>query len=61
MATLLKRYALFAGRDYDWTAGGWDDFFDSYDSIAEASLAGIESRQDWWHVVDLHTGEKVVE
>ncbi|WP_447776330.1 hypothetical protein [Variovorax boronicumulans] len=55
----MKRFALFAGRDYDHTGGGWRDFAGSFDDKHEAMEAGFESGMDWWHVIDLQTGEEV--
>ena len=54
----MKRYLLFAGDDY-YPAGGWGDFVDSYDSVAEAiaALGAGDRRYDWFHVVDSQTGK----
>ena len=58
----MKRYLLFAGTNY-YPAGGWKDFRDSYDSLAEAMKCGEEFTieptaplYDWWHIVDLEEG-----
>ena len=65
----MKRYALFGGLDY-YPGGGWEDFIGTFDTIEEATRAvsgsgGVpyESKPrdpDWWHIVDLTTGERVL-
>lgn len=55
----VKRFVLFAGRDYDHTAGGWREYVGDYDHLHEARGVGIASRMDWWNVIDLETGEEV--
>lgn len=56
----VKRYLLFGGDTY-YPFGGWEDFFDSYDTIEEARKhARRKPRWDWWHVVDSQTGKIVV-
>lgn len=60
----LKRFALFSG-DVFYPQGGWEDLAGTYDSVEEASAEGerrIEpqnSLAEWWHVIDLQTGERV--
>ena len=53
----MRRYLLFGGAIY-YPFGGWDDFVDSYDSVAEsiAALGAGDRRYDWFHVVDSQTG-----
>ena len=53
----MSRYLLFAGDNY-YPGGGWEDYVDSYNSVAEAIAAlGADSRKrDWFHVVDSQTG-----
>ena len=60
----MKRYLLFHGTHY-YPSGGWEDFHDSYDSVADAE-AEIKTRKaeeyfwDWHHIVDSVEG-KIVE
>ncbi len=51
----MKRYALFAG-DTWYPSGGWNDFVDTYDTIADAAFRGMGTG-DWFHIVDLATGQ----
>jgi hypothetical protein len=61
---LPKKYALFIGDNY-YPRGGWKDFSGYYDERHEAVAAGEakvnEDRywNDWYHVVDLTTGDEV--
>ena len=54
----MKRYLLFAGDIY-YPSGGWDDFKDSFDGVAEAiaALGAGDRRYAWFHVVDSQTGK----
>jgi hypothetical protein len=56
----MKRYLLFYGPISD-AAGGWDDFAGDHDTIEQAAAAAraAGALAEWWHVVDLHTGEYV--
>lgn len=68
----MKRFAIFAGDSY-YPAGGWDDFQSSYANLSEAVGAVVKLPKtsyfskikigndtfDWYHIVDLHTGEQV--
>jgi len=59
----VKRYAVFAGRNY-YPRGGWSDFQESFDTIPEARLAlttGKIRKHDWWEIVDLTIGRIVEE
>lgn len=67
--THAKRYWLFAG-DEHYAAGGWHDRRGQYDTIAEAVAEGKRQRAfawserlqdvyEWWHVVDVTSGEIV--
>jgi hypothetical protein len=69
MPEAAKRYWLFGGECY-YAAGGWDDRRGMYDTIAEAVAEGKRQRgfasstrlqdvYEWWHVVDIATGEIV--
>jgi hypothetical protein len=51
----MKRFALFTGSTY-YPSGGWEDFKASFDTLVDALAA---PREDWYHVVDLTTGEIV--
>ena len=59
---MLKRFLLFANITY-YAHGGWNDFIDSFDTIDAATkhaLGYVDRRNlDWWHVVDITTGQKV--
>lgn len=57
----MKRYALFAGSSY-YPSGGWKDFVGSFDTAMEARVPGIvgySESYDWYHIIDLRTGEEV--
>ena len=66
----MKHYLLFVGATR-YPNGGWKDLKDSYDSLVEPMKQGekliIEptppcqySLYDWWHVVDLEEGGRVI-
>jgi hypothetical protein len=52
----MKRYLLFTGNQY-YPSGGWSDFKGSFDTVEEAL---IETRGDWWHIVDSEIGTVVI-
>ncbi len=54
----MKRYALFAGDNW-YPAGGWKDFVQFYDRQDDAVRRGWVDGGDWWHVVDMETGDIV--
>lgn len=59
----MKRFLLFAGYAY-YPSGGWNDFHSSYDTQEEASqkilsLIQHETSLEWFHIIDLETGQKV--
>lgn len=54
-----RRFLLFAGADY-YPSGGWDDYVSAHATEDEAVRAAA-SLSDWWHVVDLTTGERVAD
>jgi hypothetical protein len=57
----MKRYTVFAGSFY-YPAGGWHDFKGSYDTIDEARSSVVKALAvEWVQVVDLTTGEMVVD
>ena len=69
MSEASKRYWLFAG-DEHYATGGVHDRRGMYDTIAEAVAEGKRQRTaewtdrvwdvyEWWHVVDITTGEIV--
>lgn len=53
-----RAFLLFAGDDY-YASGGWKDFVDRYDTLDEARNAGIRDGCDWWHVVNIESGQIV--
>ena len=59
MSEAAKRYWLFAGNDC-YATGGVHDLEGSFDSVveAEAGAQKLESDQ-WYHVVDITTGQIV--
>jgi hypothetical protein len=56
----MKQFLLFAGT-VDNPAGGIHGFVGDFDSIAEAFLTLVDQQvtSEWWHVLDLKTGEVV--
>ncbi len=54
----MKKYALFAGESY-YPSGGWGDFVDSFDTVAEAEAA-IPENSDWYEVVNLKVGRPII-
>jgi len=64
-----KRFLLFAG-NINWLSGGLQDFKKSFDTVSEAVKVATGNTKDkdlrgttweWWHVVDLESGEMVEE
>ena len=69
MSDTAKRYWLFGGECY-YASGGVHDRQGMYDTIAEAAAEGKRRQKsawsgrlhdvyEWWHVVDITTGEIV--
>lgn len=65
----MKRYWLFAGKDY-YPNGGIEDFKGDFDSVEDAKAAfdnaqaaeKIDNRKsDWAHIVDSTTAQIVVQ
>ena len=56
----MKRFLLFAVHNY-YPGGGWNDFQGSYDTLDEATIAGIVAGQkfDDWEIVDSTIGKVV--
>ena len=52
-----KRYAVFSWYNYEGL-GGWNDYCEEYDSIADAKASGT-GKMDSFHVVDMDTREIV--
>lgn len=53
------RYALFAGEQYS-QSGGWADLKRTAGNVEElAAWQEGDGAREWWHVVDLWTGEAV--
>jgi len=50
----MKRYLLFAGDSY-YPGGGAADFIEDFESIDDAKAHHV--RCDWFHIIDIHTGE----
>lgn len=55
---LTSRYILFWG-DHHYPGGGWEDQHLSYDDKEAALLVAKTLDADWWHLVDLTTGQIV--
>jgi hypothetical protein len=58
---MIFRFALFAG-DYYYPEGGWDDLVATFNSRYEAEKHYEKHQKecgDWYHIIDLSTGEKV--
>jgi hypothetical protein len=53
-----RRYALFGGDDY-YPGGGWHDFLRAEATAEAAMWREGDKCADWWHVIDLWTGECV--
>lgn len=57
----MKKYLIFCGKELYYASGGFNDFFNSYDTIEECHLAraklekDINSDMEWWHIVDRDT------
>jgi hypothetical protein len=56
----MKRFLLFAGDEY-YPAGGWEDFIESFSTVNGALAEAATLEADWFHIVDLTTGEMVEE
>ena len=54
----MKRYLVFAGEIY-YPSGGWSDFEGAFDTLKDAVLCARACRCDWWHIVDIETGQKI--
>ena len=55
----LKRYLLFGGDNY-YPSGGADDLLGDYETVDLANEdAGNNDSIDWFHVLDIETGEIV--
>lgn len=54
----LKRYLLFSGSSC-YPSGGWGDFRDSFDSVAEAEAVAPKEAYYWWYIVDSKFGDVV--
>ena len=52
----MKQYALFAGDEY-YARGGWNDFINSFSTQEGAIEETANIDKEWWHVIDLSTGE----
>lgn len=56
----MKRFLLFVGSNYH-PEGGWDDFFDDFDTIEEAENTAFNFGFEWYHIVDSTTKKKIDE
>ena len=57
---LEKPFLAFCGAHY-YPNGGWGDVVDYFDTVEDALAALLNSRleTDWWHIVDIRTGQIV--
>ena len=53
---MIKRWLLFTYSCY-YPCGGWCDFNDSFETKEEAETAGLGSKDDLWHIVDIEEGK----
>ena len=53
-------YLLFAGSEH-YPRGGWKDFRSRHGSLVLALESAANAECDWWHIIDLDTGEIVKE
>lgn len=55
-----KPFLAFCGAHY-YPRGGWGDVVGYFDSVEDALAAMLSGRFDidWWHVVDIRTGQVV--
>lgn len=60
----IQRYVVFGGMANE-QAGGWDDFLASFSDLDEAKtfasawLKTGDKANDWYHIIDLTTGENI--
>lgn len=54
----MKQFLVFGG--YARSAGGWHDFLAAFERVEEAAQWEEKSLEEWWHVVDFHSGEIVL-
>ena len=52
----IKRFMVFAYDQY-YPSGGWSDFRESFETLAEAKAFSAELRYDFTEIIDLDTGE----
>lgn len=56
----MYRFILFRG-DRWYPSGGWRDFGSSSDDPTELLQTVLNEKSDWWHIVDLETGNMYVD
>jgi hypothetical protein len=65
MAVLTNRYYAFAGRKDEPDAKGWETFLAHYPEMPKdvevIADMGNPARYDWYQVVDLNTGDVILE
>ena len=52
----MKRYLLFTMHQY-YPSGGCRDLADTFDDLTEAVQYAKQCHCDWWHILDIQTGE----
>jgi hypothetical protein len=53
----VPRFLVFSGDDH-YPLGGWQDFKGIFEDYVDALVKATE-KGDWWHIVDLTSGEIV--
>lgn len=54
----MNRFLLFAGDTY-YPSVGWRDLEGNFETVEQAEGAAEELDKDWWHIVDMESGESV--
>ncbi len=55
----MRRFLVFGG-DFYYPRGGWTDLISQFDTMEEVREYLNVCRDDWYHVVDSTTGEKIM-
>ena len=52
------KYLLFGG-EYYYPDGGWNDFLGHGKELDVLSNSECLKNKDWWHIIEIKTGDKV--
>ncbi len=55
---MIHRYLLFGGYTH-YPEGGWYDLLASFEELTSATECAASRDEDWWHVIDAESGERV--